>query len=176
MILQRVVVPVDGTDFSCRILPFVTKFVDIESAEIVLLRVVTAQALGVRNEVRVARTGAIYDTHGTVVEENQWLSQQRIYDSQARESAAAQAKAELGDLVKQLGEKGVRTRVEVLFDDNPADAITAYIQSHPVDLLAITTHGRKGLSRQLLGSVTEAVIREVGVPVLLMHPCDTEIA
>jgi len=171
---QRVVVPVDGTDFSCRILPFVAKFVDVERAEIVLLRVVTRDAVGVREEVRLARTGAIYDTHGTVVEENAWLSRRHIYDSQARESAMAETKRSLAGLMARLDEKGVQSSVEILFESDPAQGIVDYVQTHPVDLLAMTTHGRRGISRLLLGSVTEQVIRRVGVPVLLMHPCDEE--
>ena len=39
-------------------------------------------------------------------------------------------------------------------------------------LIAIGTHGRKGLSRALLGSVAEKVVRSASVPVLTVHPND----
>ena len=37
-------------------------------------------------------------------------------------------------------------------------------------MIALTTHGRSGVSRLLLGSVAEAVVRESGCPVLVVRP------
>ena len=48
----------------------------------------------------------------------------------------------------------------------PARAILDYRDDHDIDLLAMGTHGRTGLSRYVMGSVTEHVIRESPVPVL----------
>jgi nucleotide-binding universal stress UspA family protein len=39
-----------------------------------------------------------------------------------------------------------------------------------VDLVAMTTHGRSGISRLIFGSVAEQVLRHVSVPVLLVRP------
>jgi nucleotide-binding universal stress UspA family protein len=52
----------------------------------------------------------------------------------------------------------------------PARAICDYAHAHAVDLIAMATHGQGGLSRLLLGSVTDAVVRTAGVPVLLERP------
>jgi nucleotide-binding universal stress UspA family protein len=41
---------------------------------------------------------------------------------------------------------------------------------HPVDLVAMATHGRSGVARMLLGSVADKVTRGAGVPVLLRRP------
>lgn len=38
----------------------------------------------------------------------------------------------------------------------------------PPDLIAMTTHGRSGLSRMILGSVTEKVLRATGTPMLVV--------
>ncbi|MFC4541405.1 universal stress protein [Halosolutus amylolyticus] len=48
----------------------------------------------------------------------------------------------------------------------PARAVLNYADEHAIDLLAIGTHGRSGLERKLLGSVTENVVRNADVPVL----------
>lgn len=45
-------------------------------------------------------------------------------------------------------------------------SITTYATRHDVDLIVIGTHGRSGLDRLLLGSVTERVLRTAPVPVL----------
>jgi len=55
---------------------------------------------------------------------------------------------------------------------SPAHAICDYARAHAVDLIAMATHGHGGLSRLLLGSVTDAVVHTADVPVLLERPCD----
>jgi nucleotide-binding universal stress UspA family protein len=49
---------------------------------------------------------------------------------------------------------------------NPAPTIVEYAERYDHDLIVMPTHGRKGVSRYLLGSVTEKVIRLASVPVL----------
>ncbi|WP_458186614.1 universal stress protein [Haladaptatus sp. NG-WS-4] len=51
----------------------------------------------------------------------------------------------------------------------PHQAILDYCDQHAVDLVAMGTHGRSGLSRQLIGSVSERVIRSAETPVLTIR-------
>ncbi len=51
----------------------------------------------------------------------------------------------------------------------PAKAIVRAAQRMEADLIVMATHGRKGLSRMLLGSVTEMVLRETPCPVLCVR-------
>jgi nucleotide-binding universal stress UspA family protein len=46
-----------------------------------------------------------------------------------------------------------------------ARVILAYVEENGIDLVAMGTHGRSGVERYLIGSVTEAVVRNAGVPV-----------
>ncbi|MEA1932153.1 universal stress protein [Halohasta litorea] len=48
----------------------------------------------------------------------------------------------------------------------PHKVITSYAADNDIDLIVMGTHGRSGLSRQLIGSVTEKVIRTADTPVL----------
>jgi nucleotide-binding universal stress UspA family protein len=50
-----------------------------------------------------------------------------------------------------------------------ADAIASAARDGDVDLIAMTTHGRGGFGRLLLGSVADGVLRRSGVPVLLVR-------
>ncbi len=53
----------------------------------------------------------------------------------------------------------------------PAAAIVEYAQTNKVDLIVLGTHGRGALSRLLLGSVAERVVRTAPCPVLTVrHP------
>jgi nucleotide-binding universal stress UspA family protein len=49
---------------------------------------------------------------------------------------------------------------------DPAQEILRYAERHPIDLIVVGTHGRSGVSRVLLGSVAERVLRGARCPVL----------
>jgi universal stress protein A len=49
---------------------------------------------------------------------------------------------------------------------HPADALVDYARDNSIDLIVMGTHGRTGLSRLLMGSVAEAVVRRAPCPVL----------
>ena len=53
-----------------------------------------------------------------------------------------------------------------LLSGDPADAIIRLAESENIDLIVMGTHGRRGLSRLLMGSVAEAVVRAAPCPVL----------
>ena len=69
-------------------------------------------------------------------------------------------------LADKLAGKGARTRTAVRYGKAAAEII-AHIAANEVDLVAMSTHGRSGLSRLVMGSVAEEVVRNAGVPVLL---------
>jgi nucleotide-binding universal stress UspA family protein len=48
-------------------------------------------------------------------------------------------------------------------------SIRDYVDDHAIDMIVMGTHGRKGLDRYLLGSVTERVVRTSDVPVLTVR-------
>jgi nucleotide-binding universal stress UspA family protein len=52
--------------------------------------------------------------------------------------------------------------------DRAAEAIVASARRNRADLIAMTTHGRSGLGRALLGSVADEVVRTAQCPVLLV--------
>jgi nucleotide-binding universal stress UspA family protein len=51
----------------------------------------------------------------------------------------------------------------------PHETILEYAADHDVDVVVMGTHGRSGLNRFLIGSVTEKVIRSAHVPVLVVR-------
>jgi nucleotide-binding universal stress UspA family protein len=58
---------------------------------------------------------------------------------------------------------------EAVVEGVPHEAILAYAADEDMDLIVMGTHGRTGLSRSLLGSVTERVVRSADVPVLTVR-------
>ena len=59
---------------------------------------------------------------------------------------------------------------QVVLDGDPAEVILDYAKTHGIDLIAMTTHGRSGLARWTMGSVTERIIRHATIPVLTVAP------
>ena len=70
---------------------------------------------------------------------------------------------------ERASERGVSTETDVL-QGEPYSTIVDYADDRGVDLVVMPTHGRKGLERFLLGSVTERVVRRANVPVLTVRP------
>ncbi|SFL14348.1 Nucleotide-binding universal stress protein, UspA family [Halogranum rubrum] len=69
---------------------------------------------------------------------------------------------------RRAAERGVDVVTDVL-TGHPARTILDYATGHDIDLLVMGTNGRTGLDRYLLGSVTERVVRNADVPVLVVR-------
>lgn len=85
----------------------------------------------------------------------------------ALEDAGQQA---VDDVVDRAQDAGVRSVEASVLSGTPARAVLDYIEEHDIDVVAMGTHGRTGLERFLLGSVTEKVVRVADVPVLTVSP------
>jgi nucleotide-binding universal stress UspA family protein len=59
--------------------------------------------------------------------------------------------------------------VTAVVQGGPSETILDYVADRGVDVVVMATHGRRGLDRLLLGSVTERVVRSADVPVLTVR-------
>ena len=87
----------------------------------------------------------------------------------------AEAHDYLAHLVAELRGKGIRARAEVRAGD-PCLEILAGARDTGSDIIGMSTHGRGGLSRMLIGSVADAVQRQAEIPVFLMRTTERELA
>lgn len=71
----------------------------------------------------------------------------------------------LQDQLKQLDNHGITLEHQVV-DGQAADSILQLAEQKQCDLIALSTHGRSGFRRFILGSVTEKVARQAACPVL----------
>ncbi len=65
----------------------------------------------------------------------------------------------------EIGYKGVQVKIAI---GDPSTKIVDYAQEIQADLIVMPSHGRKGVSRFLLGSVAERVVRLSPCPVLIL--------
>lgn len=68
----------------------------------------------------------------------------------------------------RVDDRGIAVVDQVLRGD-PHETILEYAAVNGIDLVVMATHGRRGLERYLLGSVTEKVVRSADVPVLTVR-------
>lgn len=136
--LEKIVVPLDGSKLAEAVLVQVRKILFRKDAELVLVRAISVPA----------------GTEGTTPE--------------LIESLQVQGTWYLEELSRRLRDEGVRVR-SVLRPGDPAAVILDVATQEGADLVAMTTHGRTGLSRWAFGSVAERVLRASRVPVLAMR-------
>jgi nucleotide-binding universal stress UspA family protein len=166
MIKRNVLVPLDRSDYSLKILPPLEKFIPPSDTKLILFHV-------------AERPGGI--GIGKPVYEVDYVTQDRVtsrvvgqipfpvYANQLENDIRSQIKDSLQPQVRHLAEKGYQVTTLVYFGQ-PADEIMRVISDEKIDLIAMTTHAREGLTRFFLGSVTEKVLHRIKIPILLMHP------
>jgi nucleotide-binding universal stress UspA family protein len=85
---------------------------------------------------------------------------------EAQVSVVQEAEAYLAEVLRRLGAEGVLASSAVRYGRTPEEILDDIRVRRP-DLVAMSTHGRTGLTHLLLGSVAEQVLRASPVPVLL---------
>lgn len=143
--ISRVIVPLDGSEFAETALPYATSLSRKMDMGITLVQVLSQDEF-------------IYGTG--------YISGEAL--RRALEEIRAEARKYLTGVSGRLRQEGLDVSVETVHG-NPASAITEMARATDHDMIALSTHGRSGISRLLLGSVAEAVIRESGDPVLIVR-------
>lgn len=78
----------------------------------------------------------------------------------------AAAQKNLNDRLSEDDRSRFRVTAAVEQSDTPAEAIVSYARVHHINLIVMGTHGRRGVSHALIGSVAEKVVRAAPCPVM----------
>ncbi len=82
------------------------------------------------------------------------------------ENAGDEAVETLIETAHEAGHEAIESAIE---RGLPAEEIRAYADAHDIELIMMATAGRTGSAREMIGSVTETVIRTADVPVLTVR-------
>jgi nucleotide-binding universal stress UspA family protein len=137
---KRILVCLDGSDLAEHVLPHVAEMAMQGPTNIVLLEVLP-------EHVEVT-TGVTQRTPSSVQHHSEEYLQ---------------------GLASPLAAAGVDV-TSVALIGRPEEAIIKYARDNQIDLIAMATHGRGGLQNTLFGSVAQHVLRESGLPILLIRP------
>ena len=145
---KKILVPLDGSKTAETVLPNVVRLARESRAKVVLLTVESPTPTG--GGARSSRGGPA-----------------------TLEKPDAQMTAYLDSAAGMLAGLDIDAAAVTVTGD-PTEEILAYATGHACDLIAMSTRGRSGLRRGLMGSVTDAVVRASGVPVLAVGPKSVE--
>jgi nucleotide-binding universal stress UspA family protein len=164
---RKLLIPLDGSPFSRQIFPHVRRLLSPESTAVILLRVVPLPKGYIGLPPRVV--SPIWPLPMYASERDAEQARHPIYSSQEQASLEALLVRELVEEVHRLQEADYEVSVAVRFGD-PAEEIIAFVTDEKIDLVAMATHGRSGMGQLVLGSVAEAALRGLEVPLLLVRP------
>jgi nucleotide-binding universal stress UspA family protein len=139
---KRILVPLDGSKLAEQALPHAVVQAEQSGADIVLLRV-----LGPLPEPIMARRKSVRS---------------------AEAASARLAEDYLESVAAGLREQGLATQTTIM-EGKPYVEIIRFAEEHQIDLIVMSTRGYSGLSRWLLGSVADRVVRGATVPLLLVQ-------
>jgi len=146
--LKSVVVPLDGSEMAETVLAPAEELAKKCSLELILLRVY----------------GIPYGAYS---------AGEGFYDATQMEKFAALLKDEAVEYLERKAEELRRRGVEnvscAVREGFDADEIISFAHDTPDNLVAMCTHGRYGVKRWVMGSVTEIVVRHSGDPVLIVR-------
>ena len=143
--IKKILFPLDLTENSSKILPYVLSVSEKYNSQIYLLHVV--QDLN--------KWGKLYVPHPSM--------------DKFQEEAIKNAKKAMDKICENQLQSCPNFQKRVVSGDT-VDEILKIIESESIDLLIMGTHGRKGLEHVIFGSVAENVVKKSPVPVLSINP------
>jgi nucleotide-binding universal stress UspA family protein len=168
-VLQKILVPLDGSDLALAVIPYVQELAQrCEPASVTLLQVVRPPS-GHTASVFMPLDTDFPGRRAPGSEGDVEAVDHPIYRDQEIASARSEAEATLAPAARTLREAGIATQTAVTFG-RAAEEIVCFAEEEGIDLIVISTHGRSGMRRWLLGSVADKVLRGTHVPVLMVRP------
>lgn len=162
---NKVLIPLNQSELSLKILPYVEKFISANDSDLILFYV-TSPPRGVGFGEPDLAAGYV----PMPGDEPLTPTLHPIYASQQEDSIIAHVEAELIPVTNRLKESGYEVSVVVGFDKDPVDAMLRVIKKRKINLVAMSTRARVGVTRFFFRNIADTLARKAKVPVLLIHP------
>jgi len=153
---EKILICLDGSGLAEQILPYATEQAVRFGSKVVLLQVMSAP-----DRIAMASVAGATPQTGDIIEEE--VQRQK-----------SEMESYLEGVAKSMTENGVDVECITLEPSQPGEAIVKYARDNSFDLICIATHGHSGLGRVVFGSVADHVLRQSGLPILVIKPEDTE--
>lgn len=141
---KKILVPLDGSPLAEAVLPHAQALAKSEGAEIILLSVPVTPSL-------------------------KFLARSPGLANKVIEDAEIETTTYLEKEAAKLKKKGMKVTSIMRGGPIPEMILTVAEEVH-ADVIAMSTHGRTGVQRWLMGSVADRVVHYSHIPVMLIHP------
>lgn len=147
---KEILVLVDGSTISEQVLSQLVMYAKTSGAEVTLLR--------------VCETPVIPGDYPEGIMALSWEE----HVARITERSALECRLFVDNLSDLLEKEGVKSNTETL-TGSPIEEVVGYIESRPIDLIAITTHGRSGVTQWASGDMAQKLLRATSIPLLLIR-------
>ncbi len=172
---MRILVTLDGSEFSEAVLTPAAQLARAIKAEVHLLTVghpPHAEGRGRREESDVLVRLPLMCSLPFDSPRAGYGPRRESVPVETREQYIARREHELDEYLMDRAKhfEGLPVKRRVVLSEDAAASIVAYAQEQKMDLIAMATHGRSGLSQLVQGSVASRVVSSGVAPVLLVRP------
>jgi len=144
MAYKHILVPVDGSETSLEVIQHAVELVKAFNTKLTLVQVMTLDPY----------IAADYFTYG--------------HNNELIERARNFIKESLNLAKEKFQAAGVEAEIKLLEGENIPNTIAEAVKELDIDLVVISSHGRSGIKKLILGSVAQSLLTELKVPVLIV--------
>ncbi len=157
---NHILVALDGSELAEGVLPYVETLAEKFGSSVTLLQAITSP-----------EAFAMATTTTPIMGQPVFPYQASLDPNELTEAERGAALGYLQKVAESLTAQGLK--VGTAEPEGPAaGAILEHARSQGIDLIAMTTHGRGGLGRLIMGSVADEVLRHAPCPLLLIRVSD----
>ncbi len=162
---NKVLIPLNQSALSQKILPYVEKFISPDENDLILY-FLTKPPSGVGFGEPDLGAGYVQMPGDEPVRP----TLHPIYATQQQDSIKAHVEAELLDVTNRLRDAGYEISIVVGFSKDPIKAISRVITESKINLVAMSTRARVGVTRFFFRDIADKLAQKAKIPVLLVHP------
>lgn len=153
IVIKKILVPIDGSDLSFKAASYAIHLAKVENAEVTALNVV--------EDIKQGGSIGLQAKYGNV----------SLVDA-FRKVRNESAQQWISKIEQDAKNQGVPLRGEIVDDEDissEAGVITEFAEKNNFDLIVIGSKGRSKLERLMTGGVTNAVVNNAKIPVLVVR-------
>lgn len=145
MAYQNILVPVDGSENSIIAIQHAINLAKAFHSKITIVQVLTLDPYIAHEYLSSGQSNPLIERARTYIQTNL----QNIYE-------------------RFVAEANVEIELKLLEGESITDTLTEAIEKNHIDLIVISSHGRSGLKKLILGSITQNLISELNIPIFIV--------
>ncbi len=165
MAKKNILIPLTKSESSQKILQQIGKFIPAEDSKLILYYVAKPPK-GMGFAAPDYRSDYALESAGTPL----GPEAHPVFSSQEEDSLQSDVEVALLSVTNELKKQGYDVSTQVCFGEDCVSEIVRIVKRDKIDLVAMSTRARVGMSRFFFGDVAKKIMQQVDIPVLLINP------